>query len=278
MNVWDRAVAAIASDVKRSWGLEPRVAAGRNGHRFDLLVETADGYAVGIEVKDWREPDEQMVRKAERENGLLVEQGKLATAFTVIPNLPDHLQTENVTNLAGFAAVLDGLDLRADFGVRGADFRTRGGVYGVEDEGEKSAGVVKEIFVAMPFADRYDDTYFLGILPAAYKAGATCNRLDVNYVSGQILALIHAGIESCDLVIADLSEGNANVTYELGYAHALRKPAVHISSTPPKELPFDLRQWQTIDYALGQVYRLTTALEEVLPRMLGQDAPRTPSP
>jgi hypothetical protein len=263
-----RAVTAVVSEMRKTLGLEPRVAAGRGGHRFDVLAETPDGHAVGVEIKDWREPDEEMVRKAEYESGLLVEQGKLASAFVVIPNLPDRWQTGNVINLDGFASALDGLDLLADFGVRGV----RGGVGVGEATGEK------QIFVAMPFAGRYDDTYFLGILPAARRAGATCQRLDVNYVSGQTLALIHAGIESCDLVIADLSEGNANVTYELGYAHALRKPAVHISSTPAQELPFDLRQWQTIDYALGQVYLLTSELERVLPRMLDLEAPRVPSP
>lgn len=140
------------------------------------------------------------------------------------------------------------------------DLTPRGGV-------ASGKAAPRDVFVAMPFASLFEDTFFQAIEPAADKAGAACNRVDVQYVSGQILDLIHAGIRKCDLVVADLSEGNANVTYELGYAHALEKPVIHISSTPSDALPFDLRQWQTIKYNLGQTHLLKKELQKVIPQM-----------
>ena len=53
-------------------------------------------------------------------------------------------------------------------------------------------------------------------------------------------------------VIADLSESKPNVLYEAGLAHALKRPSVHICSTPIADLPFDVRNWNTIFCRRGQ--------------------------
>jgi nucleoside 2-deoxyribosyltransferase len=61
-------------------------------------------------------------------------------------------------------------------------------------------------------------------------------------------------------VIVDLSEGQPNVLYEAGFAHALGKPTVHICSTPLTALPFDVRNWNTVPYRRGQTTKLRHAL------------------
>lgn len=48
-----------------------------------------------------------------------------------------------------------------------------------------------------------------------------------------------------DLVVADLTEHNPNVFYELAIRHARRKPVIHIISEGEK-IPFDVANSRTI--------------------------------
>jgi hypothetical protein len=38
--------------------------------------------------------------------------------------------------------------------------------------------------------------------------------------------------------------------------HALKKPCIHIFSTPMDKLPFDVLQWKTTKYNPGQTHKL----------------------
>lgn len=88
--------------------------------------------------------------------------------------------------------------------------------------------------------------------------------MDREEFAGDIVEEIKRLIKASKAVIADLSEGKPNVLYEAGFAHALGKPTVHICSTALTELPFDVRNWNTVAYTLGQ----TTKLREPLARRL----------
>jgi len=129
---------------------------------------------------------------------------------------------------------------------------------------ETPAASRKMIFAAMPFSSDYDDTYFIAMSHAAEQVGADCKRVDLKEFSGDIVGEIKRLIARSAAVIVDLSEAKPNVLYEAGYAHALRKPVVHICSTPLSELPFDVRNWNTIAYRRGQ----TALLREPLSRRL----------
>lgn len=91
-----------------------------------------------------------------------------------------------------------------------------------------------------------------------------CVRVDKEEFSGDIVEEIKRLISSSAAVIVDLSENRPNVLYEAGFAHALKKPVVHLSSTALTELPFDVRNWNTIPYGLGQVTTLRVRLAERL--------------
>jgi nucleoside 2-deoxyribosyltransferase len=65
-------------------------------------------------------------------------------------------------------------------------------------------------------------------------------------------------------VIVDLSESKPNVLYEAGYAHALKKPCIHICSTSMDKLPFDVAQWKTTPYQAGQTHKLRKDLTQRL--------------
>ena len=72
-------------------------------------------------------------------------------------------------------------------------------------------------------------------------------RADDVFHPGIILQDIINGLVDSDVVIAEISPTNANVFYELGYAHALRKPTVLLARRGGT-LPFDVSAYRVIFY------------------------------
>ena len=65
---------------------------------------------------------------------------------------------------------------------------------------------------------------------------------------GSITNQIIAEIYNADLVVANLTNLNANVMYELAFRHAIRKPAIIIMQKDSGTLPFDSISERTIFY------------------------------
>ena len=91
-------------------------------------------------------------------------------------------------------------------------------------KGISSVGRV-DVFVAMPFAPE-----FSRVCDAAVQAGERCGKTvrrgdDIGSTSGANIVMneVWEMIKRCALVVADCSNRNANVFYELGVAHALGK-------------------------------------------------------
>ncbi|MBU4315652.1 MAG: hypothetical protein KKF30_00105 [Proteobacteria bacterium] len=103
-------------------------------------------------------------------------------------------------------------------------------------------------FVMMPFADPIGQYYSLIYKPAIEKAGLTPIRADDDiFTTGKIIDQIWHGINNAKILVAELTSRNANVYYELGLAHALKKPVVLISSNE-QDVPFDLHHIRVIYY------------------------------
>lgn len=112
-------------------------------------------------------------------------------------------------------------------------------------------------FVVMPFGRKqgaegrwydFNAIYSDLIKPALEAAGFESFRADEESVSGDILTDMFQELLLADLVIADLSIDNANVFYELGVRHAMRKRGlVHIQSGRAY-MPFDIFNVRTIPY------------------------------
>jgi hypothetical protein len=102
-------------------------------------------------------------------------------------------------------------------------------------------------FVLMPFAARYDDVYQLAIQAACDEAGAYAERVDKQIFTGNIPERVYNQIAKADLIVADMSERNANVFYEVGYAHALGKTTLLVTQRA-EDIPFDLQQYPHIVY------------------------------
>lgn len=99
----------------------------------------------------------------------------------------------------------------------------------------------------MPFGG-YFDRYFQNIFaPAAVAADLRPVRADSVFTSTQIIDDIWRLTREAAILIADLSDKNPNVFYELGLAHAIGKPVV-IVSHDLEDIPFDLRGLRVLIY------------------------------
>lgn len=102
-------------------------------------------------------------------------------------------------------------------------------------------------FVMMPFSEEFDDVFKIGIKETAEKEGVRAYRLDEELFNEGMLEKIYSEIESADFIIADLSNRNPNVFYELGYAHAIGKLCILITESADN-IPFDLKHRRHIVY------------------------------
>ncbi|MEU5820605.1 hypothetical protein [Streptomyces sp. NPDC047803] len=95
-------------------------------------------------------------------------------------------------------------------------------------------------------------------------------RADAIADTGEITDQIHQRLQTDDIVIADVSAGNPNVMYELGYRNGTGKPVILIGESG--RLPFDIAQLRTIRFR-----RTESSLHEArdqLSRVLGEGLAR----
>ncbi len=102
-------------------------------------------------------------------------------------------------------------------------------------------------FVMMPFGKWYDQYYKEIYVPAIKDAGFEPVRADELFSTGSVMEQIWEEISKAKLLLADLTNKNPNVFYELGLAHAARKPVVFTSGNL-EDIPFDLRHLRVITY------------------------------
>ncbi len=105
------------------------------------------------------------------------------------------------------------------------------------------------IFVIMPFREPFDTLYREVIRPVAEGLAFEIVRDDEVPRTGLIVEDIHQQIASSTAVVAEISNENPNVFYELGYAHALGKPAILMFwHDEGKNPPFDVGGYRAIFY------------------------------
>ncbi len=120
-----------------------------------------------------------------------------------------------------------------------------------EDRGQDrdSAGrsFLDTCFVLMPFGEWYDRYYKDVYIPATHEAGFEPVRADGLFSTGTVVEQIWEQIKRAKVLLADLSDKNANVFYELGLAHAIGKPVVLVTGCLD-DVPFDLRHLRVVIY------------------------------
>lgn len=108
-----------------------------------------------------------------------------------------------------------------------------------------------DIFMVMPFRERFNKIYENIIIPTTAELNLTIKRGD-DFAStqGSIIGEVWAALNACRLVIAETTDINANVYYELGIAHTLGKPVILITQqTDFEQVPFDIRHLRFIVYS-----------------------------
>jgi hypothetical protein len=103
-------------------------------------------------------------------------------------------------------------------------------------------------FVVMPLSDEFSWVFDDLIAPALREANYHAVRADSVVDQQNIMRDIVEGVIRCDLVIAEITSLNPNVMYELGMAHALRRPTL-ILTQDTDSAPFDLRAYRLIPYS-----------------------------
>lgn len=133
--------------------------------------------------------------------------------------------------------------------------------------------IKKFVFVLMPFDDGFDDIYELGIKGACEEVGAYCERVDEQIFSERILDRIYNQINKADLIIADMSNKNPNVFYEVGYSHALNKNVILLTQKA-EDIPFDFKHFPHIIYE-NKITNLRNQLSKRLNYFINQTSPIT---
>ena len=104
-------------------------------------------------------------------------------------------------------------------------------------------------FVIMPFSatkscskEQWDHIFSEILKPAVEGAGLSyeCRRSEAT--RGNIIAAIMQDLRSANVVLADLTDRNANVFYELGVRHALTNRTILLAQRKG-DIPFDLRAY-----------------------------------
>ncbi len=208
----------------------------------DFVIYAPDGRQFIVEAKGWDFPG--FTTEARRQVKLYQEAVKADGVYLVIPALKRNMPSWGIVTLDGLVPALQS-ELET----------TKERAHAPE-----AKKVRRLVFAAMPFAPQYEDVFFFAMRYAAEYVGAVCDRVDRREFQGNVVEEIHRLIRRSIAVIVDLSEAKPNVLYEAGYAHALKKPCIHICSTPLDRLPFDVLQWKTTPYSPGQIHKLQKEL------------------
>ena len=106
---------------------------------------------------------------------------------------------------------------------------------------------MQKCFIIMPFGGYFDGYYTHVIKPALTNLHIDCVRGDEIYGTGVILNDIYDAICNANFCIADVTDRNPNVNYELGMAHAIGKPTIIITQKI-EDVPFDYKHLRLIKY------------------------------
>ncbi|HID20471.1 MAG TPA: hypothetical protein EYP28_06010 [Methanophagales archaeon] len=112
-------------------------------------------------------------------------------------------------------------------------------------------------FVLMPFADEFTFVYELGIKPALDELSKKMDLDPKVERADERLAIkedkvqeIVKFIKNSDLIIVDITGGNPNVLWELGFCHALKKNVIILAQSGEK-IPFNIRTRDVLHYTFS---------------------------
>jgi hypothetical protein len=136
-------------------------------------------------------------------------------------------------------------------------------------------------FVSMSPNPELQSVYLKVIKPTLETHGFSCSRNESGGGSGIITPQVFEYIDAADLVLCDLTYNYGPTYYDLGIAHAFRKPTILISQQA-SDIPFDTRYQRVLAYKedrfslLDLRDSLSAMLRDINPE--GTAASRSPAP
>jgi len=126
-------------------------------------------------------------------------------------------------------------------------------------------------FVLMPFNESWSDEIYELIKTTIESIGFQCLRADD--LNGQIVIEdIWIKINQAGFIIADVTNRNPNVMYEVGIAHTVGRPTLLLTQNT-KEIPFDFTHLRHIEYknTVSGAKELTKKLTEAIKNIYKTD-------
>ena len=94
--------------------------------------------------------------------------------------------------------------------------------------------------------------------PMGYEVHRADELDEEGLITNQVIERLFDG----DLVVADLTDRNPNVFYELAVRHAVRKPVIHLLEIG-QEIPFDVANVRAVQYSLDDPDALEAGREDL---------------
>ncbi len=104
-----------------------------------------------------------------------------------------------------------------------------------------------DVFVLMPFKAKLEGVYANHIKKLGEEMGLIIRRADEIFSPKPFMEKVWNGICSARLILADCTEKNPNVFYEIGMAHTVGKKVVLITRSE-KDIPSDIKHFDYIPY------------------------------
>jgi len=104
-----------------------------------------------------------------------------------------------------------------------------------------------DVFVLMPFNAEMEQVYTDHIKRIGEELGLIIRRADENYSPVPFMSKVWDGICAAQLILADCTQRNPNVFYEIGMAHTVGKKVVLITRSDD-DIPADIKHFDYIPY------------------------------
>ena len=99
----------------------------------------------------------------------------------------------------------------------------------------------------MPFSSKLAKVYSNHIKNMVEELGLTIQRADDIFIPGPFMEKVWNDICAAKIILADCTENNPNVFYEIGIAHTIGKKVVLITRSEG-DIPSDIKQYDYIPY------------------------------
>jgi uncharacterized protein YjbI with pentapeptide repeats len=129
-------------------------------------------------------------------------------------------------------------------------------------------------FVIMPFSEPWCTNVYRVIRELTAAQGFYCRRAD-EFFDRVVLSDIWKRINEAAFIIADLTDANPNVYYELGIAHSVGKETISLIQRG-QALPFDQRSFRVIEYGFdgSKVLDLESQMSESIASLEYSSSPQ----